>query len=83
MTLIWKRDLEADERPEQAGEHEVPVLIRATLTPASLAPSWLPPVATVCSPPGPGEQDLEDGREDDREGDLGRRVLADPLGRCP
>ena len=27
-----------------------PYLILATLTPASLAPSWLPPVAIVCRP---------------------------------
>ena len=40
----------AGERSERAAEHEVADLDLPTLTPLSLAPSRLPPVATVWSP---------------------------------
>ena len=40
---------------------KLPILIRATLMPASLAPSRFPPVAIgVQAPAGPGQHDVED-----------------------
>src|SRR5207245_9336916 len=73
-------DLEADERPEKTREHEVPVLDPGD------ADAGLPGPELVAAggdrmqpPPGPGEQDGEDGRQDDGPGDLGPRKLADPV----
>ena len=48
--LIWNAIWRPTKPPRNPVSMKLPYLIRATLTPASLAPSRLPPVAIVCSP---------------------------------
>ena len=50
MMLVWNATWRPTSAPSTPLSMKFPYLILATLTPASLAPSWLPPVATVCRP---------------------------------
>ena len=73
-------DLQADERAEHAGDHEVAVLDPGDVD-ACLAGAELVAASRdrVQPPPGPGEDDVEDRHQANGPDDLGVGVAADPL----
>src|SRR6201999_2183048 len=72
--------LQADERAEQAGEHEVAVLDPVDLDARLLGPEQVAGRRDrVQAPPGPGQQDVPEYDDDDGPDDLGPLAGADPV----